>query len=73
MTFRIGENVKKICFVLTKREHRQFIQNVKVVAGEFQHALVLSDIDKSKISNVVRDICTEIRKIFLLIDVKIWK
>ena len=37
--------------------------DVKAIAGEFQHALVVADIDKKKISNVVRKTCTERKKI----------
>ena len=48
-----------------------FIQNVKAIPGEFQHLLVVADIDKKKISNVVRKTCTEREKIILLKDLKI--
>ena len=49
MTFRKGENEAEIDPVLIKKEHRHFIQNVKVIPEEFQHALVIADIDKGKI------------------------
>ena len=42
VTFRIGENEKKIDFVLTNKEHRLSIHNVKETTGEFQHALVIA-------------------------------
>ena len=42
------------------------MQNVKPIHVEFQHALVIADIDKKKIRNVVR-------KISLLKDLKIRK
>ena len=45
---------------------------MKAIFGEFQHALVVVDIDK-KIRNAVRKTCTKRRKIFLLQDVKIGK
>ena len=57
--------------VLIKKEHRLFIQNVKAIPGEFQHALVATDIDKRKIRNVVKKMHTERRNICLLKDVKI--
>ena len=38
MTFRVGENETEIDIVLIKKEHRRFIQNVKVIPGEYQHA-----------------------------------
>ena len=33
MTLRIGENEKKIRFVLIREEHRQFLQNVNAIPG----------------------------------------
>ena len=60
-------------FALIKKEHRRFIQNVKAIPGEFQHALVIADIDKKKIRKVVRKTCGERRKITLLKDVMIRK
>ena len=39
--------------------------------GEFQHALVIADIDKKKVKNVVRKTCAERKKISLLKDEKI--
>ena len=73
MTFRMGENETEIDSVLMKKEHQQFIRNVKAIPGEFQHALVIADIDKRKIGKVVRKTCAGRRKISLLKDVKIRK
>ena len=53
MTFILGENETEINFMLIKEEHRRFMQNVKAISGEFQHALVIADINKKKIKNVV--------------------
>ena len=60
VTFRMGENETEIDFVLIKKQYRWPMQNVKAIPGEFQHSLVIANIDKKKIRNVVR--------IFLLID-----
>ena len=46
---------------------------MKSVPGQFQHAVVIADIDKRKIRKVVRKTCAERRKITLLKDVKIRK
>ena len=46
---------------------------MKAIPGECQHSLVVADMDKKKIRNVVRVTCTERRKISLLNDVKIRK
>ena len=71
VTFRIGENVTEIDFVLIKKEHRHFMRNVKAIPGVFQHAIVIAHRDKRKIRSVVRKTCTEREKISLLKDLKI--
>ena len=71
VTFRMSENETDL--VSMKIELRQFIQNVKAIPGEFQHSLVIADIDKRKIRKVVRKTCAERRKITLQQDVKIRK
>ena len=73
VTFRIGENGKKIVFVLLKIENRRFIHNVNAITRESQHVLVVADIDKKIIRNVVRKTCIGRRKRCLLKDVKIRK
>ena len=59
--------------MLVKKEHQIFIQNVRAIPGEFQHALVVEDMDKRKIRIVVRKTCAERRRLILLNDVKIRK
>ena len=49
------------------------MKNVKAIPAEFCHVLVVADIDRKKIGNVVRKTCTERRKICLLKVVKIRK
>ena len=73
VTLRMAENEKEIDFLLIKKDHQLFMQNMKAIPGEFRHALVMADIDKIKIRNVVRKTCAERRKITLLKDVKIRK
>ena len=64
VTFRMGENKTEIDLVLIlKKEHRRLKRNVKAIPGEFQHALVIVNIDKNKIRKVVTKTCTERRKI----------
>ena len=50
-----------------RKEHRRLIRYVKAIPGKFQHALVVADIDKKKIMNVVRKTYTE-RRMCLLND-----
>ena len=59
--------------MLIKKEHQRSIQNVKAIPGEFQHALLIADIDKKKIRKVVKKACLERININLLKDVKIRK
>ena len=40
--------------VLIRKEDRRFLRNVKTMPGELQHALLVADIDKKNIMNVVR-------------------
>ena len=46
---------------------------MKAIPGEFQHLLVVADIDNMEIRKVVKKTCTESRKISLLKDVNIRK
>ena len=73
VAFRMGENETEIDFVLIKKEHQQFILNVKAIHRELQHTLVIADIGTRKTRKVVRKTCAERRKITLLKDVKIRK
>ena len=73
VTFRLGENETEIDYVLIWKEHQQFMQSVKAIPREFQHTLVVVDIDKRKRRKVVRKTCAERRKIGLLRDVKMRK
>ena len=41
-------------FMLVRKEHWLFLRNVNAIPGEFQHALVVVDMDKKKMSKVVR-------------------
>ena len=59
--------------MLINKEHQQVLGNVKAVHMEFQHALVVADMDEEKIINVVRKTCIEGRNISLLKGVKIRK
>ena len=64
----MGEDDEEVDTVLILKELLQFIRNVKAIPDEFQHALVVADIDGKKMKNVLRKTCTEIS---FLKDVKI--
>ena len=65
-TFRMGENKTENDLVLIKREHPHFLQNVKAMPGKLQHVLVVAEIDKKKIRNVMRKTYIQRREISLL-------
>ena len=67
----MGENDTKIDFVLIKKQHCLFMRYVNAIPGEFQHSLVIADIDKKKIGYAVRKTYTCFRKMSLVKDVKI--
>ena len=73
VTFRIGENETEIDFVLSNKEHRRFVQNMKAIPGEFQISFLSADTDKKKLRKAVRKTCAERRNITLLKGVKIRK
>ena len=73
VTFRMGENEKEIESALMKKEHRRSMRNVMAITGEFQHALVIADIDKRKIRKIAINTCAERRKICLLKEVVMTK
>ena len=50
-------------FVLIRKVHWRFLQNVKTIPGEFQYALVLADIDKKNVIIVTRKACIERRQV----------
>ena len=60
LRFRLRKNKGEIDFLLIKKKHRRFLQNVKAIP--IQQALVGKDIDKKKIKKVVGKTCIEIRK-----------
>ena len=67
-TFTLGGNYTEIDFLFIGIEYWRFC-----FPGEFQHALVITDIDMKEMRNVVRKTHIEREKISLLNDVKIRK
>ena len=59
---RMGENETEIDFVLVKKEHRRFIQNVNEITVEL---LVVADIDRKIIRNVLKKTCADRKKVSL--------
>ena len=61
MTYRAGEN--ETDFVLVGKGNKKFLIDVKVIPGELQHRLVVTDLIKKK---VVRKEAIERRKVWRL-------
>ena len=69
VTFHSNETC--IDFVFVKKQHPRFMQDVKAIPGWFLHSLMVANIDKKKVRNVVRKTCTVRQKISLLKDWKV--
>ena len=48
---KLEERMLLLLFGEKRQKHRQFIQNVKAIPGEYQHAFEVADIDKKKTQN----------------------
>jgi len=54
VTFKAGRNETEIDFVLVGRKERKFLRNVKAISWELQHRLIIADVDKRKLKNMVK-------------------
>ena len=54
-----------------KKEHRQFLQNVKAILWKFKHALVVAAMDKKKMESLPKDekIIKQFKKVIKLVNV----
>ncbi|XP_068728698.1 uncharacterized protein [Montipora capricornis] len=59
VTYSAGENETEIDFVLVEKGNRKYLKDAKVIPGELQHRLVVTDLVKKK---VVRKKAIERRK-----------
>ncbi|XP_068684483.1 uncharacterized protein [Montipora foliosa] len=61
VTYSAGENETEIDFVLVEKGNRKYLRDAKVIPGELQHRLVVTDLVKKK---VVRKKAIERRKVW---------
>ena len=47
--YSAGENRTEIDFVLVGKGNRKYLRDVKVIPGELQHRLVVTDLVKKKV------------------------
>ena len=66
VTHSAGGNGTKIDFVLVGKENRKYLRDVKVIPGELQHRLVVTDLVTKKVKKVVRKEAVERRKVWKL-------
>ena len=63
MTYSAEGNGTEIDFVLMGKENRKYLRDVKVIPGELQHRLVVTDLVKKKVKTVVSKKAIERRKV----------
>lgn len=73
VTFRAGENQTEIDFILTSKENRKYLKDVKVIPWELQHRLVVADINKRKIVKTFRKNKIVKRRVWKLKDEEVRK
>ena len=54
MTYSSGGNDTEIDFVLVGKKKRKYLRDVKVIPGEFQHKLVVVDVEEQKLKKSVK-------------------
>ena len=64
VTYSTGGNGTEIDFVLVGKGNRKYLRDVKVIPGELQHRLVVTDLVKKKVKKVVRKEVIERRKVW---------
>ena len=65
ITYSVGGNKMEIDFVLVSKSNRKYLKDVKALSWELQHRLVVTDIDISKLKEVVKNEQT-VRRIWKL-------
>ena len=66
VTYSAGKIRTEIDIVLVGKGNRKYLRDVKVISGELQHRLVVTDLVKKKVKKVVRKEVIERRKVWEL-------
>ena len=53
MTYSAGRNETEIDFMLVRKDRRKHWKDVMVIPGELHHGLVVTDVDRKKLSGYV--------------------
>ena len=66
VTYRSGDNMSMIDYVLVRAKDRKFIRNVKVILGVLQHGMVVMDVVRADVGRHVKENFVPRRKTWLL-------
>ena len=66
VTYSAGKNKTEIDILLVGKGNRKYLRDVKVIPGELQHRLVVTDLVKKRMKKVVRKKAIERRKVWKL-------
>ena len=73
ITFRSGKNESEIDFILVGKTNRKYLRDVKVIPGELQHGMVVTDFIKRDVKKIIKRERIVRRKIWKLKEKDIQK
>jgi hypothetical protein len=73
MTYRSGENMSMIDYVMVKAKDRKYVKNVKAIPGMLQHSLVVMDVVSKEMGKKEKEKFVPRRKTWKLKDAEVKK
>ena len=73
ITYRSGENMSMIDYILVKAKDRKYVKNVKAIRGMLQHSMVVMDVVSKEMGKRRREKFVPRRKTWKLQDVEVRK
>jgi hypothetical protein len=73
ITYRSGENMSMIDYVLVKAKDRKYVKNVKAIPGMWQHSMVVMDVGSKDMGRKMREKFVPRRKTWRLQDTEVKK
>ena len=73
ITYRSGENMSVIDYVLVKAKDRKYVKNVKAIPGMWQHSMVVMDVGSKDMGRKMREKFVPRRKTWRLQDTEVKK
>jgi hypothetical protein len=71
ITYRSGENMLMIDYVMVKAQDRKFVKNVKAIPGMLQHSLVVMDVVSKEMGKREKEKFVPRRKAWKLKDAEV--